>query len=164
MHHQSLIAPEQAVVEVDHAADEFRRKDADASVVEQVDSLRRTTLYECRVVAEMRVAMDHAEPAERLPPRLEHRSRDAVASRDGVALVSQQLVAFEPLESKETLCRQRRPHARHPHLRGRRQHGAIERDMLCLTLVVEFLPEARAYFAGDLGGVDGGVHAAMNRE
>jgi len=26
MHHQSLIAPEQAMVEVDHAADEFRGK------------------------------------------------------------------------------------------------------------------------------------------
>src|SRR6266849_11202682 len=105
MHHQSVIAAEQAVVQVDHAADEFRRKDADAAVVEQVDPVRRAVLYECRVVAEMRVAMDHAEPAEWLPPRLEHRNRDAVARRDGVALASQQLVTFEPVESKETLCR-----------------------------------------------------------
>jgi hypothetical protein len=34
--------------------------------------------------------------------------------------------------------------------------------MLCLTLVVEFLSQARADFASDLGGVDGRVHAAMN--
>src|SRR6266849_7054774 len=105
MHHQSLIAPEQAVVEVDHAADEFRRKDADAAVVEQVDSLWRAVLYEGRVVAEMGVAMDHTEPAERLPPRLEHRDRDAVARRDGIGLAGQQFVAFEPVASKETLCR-----------------------------------------------------------
>src|SRR5215471_2044882 len=102
MHHQSLIAPEQAVVEVDHAADEFRGKNADAAVVEQVDTMRRAILDECRVVAEMRVAMDHPEPAERLPPRFEHCNREAVARRDGIALVGQQLVAFEPVESKET--------------------------------------------------------------
>src|SRR6266436_3264836 len=105
MHHQSLIAPEQTMVEVDHAADEFRRKNADAAVVEQVDSLRRAVLHERRVVAEMGVAMDDAEPAERLPPRFEHRNRDAVARRDRVALARQQLVAFEPVEREETLRR-----------------------------------------------------------
>src|SRR5262245_42046234 len=105
MHHQSLVALEQAVVEVDHAADEFRLKDTNAAIVEQIDTMRRAVLDECGVVAEMRVAMDHPEPAERLPPRFEHRNREAVARRDGVPLVSQQLVAFQPVESKETPCR-----------------------------------------------------------
>jgi hypothetical protein len=36
--------------------------------------------------------------------------------------------------------------------------------VLCFALVVEFLAQAGADFAGDLGGVDRGVHAAMNRE
>src|SRR5258707_13755414 len=115
MHHQSLIAPEQAMVEVNHTADEFRGKDADAAVVEQVDSLRRPVLHECRVVAEMRVAMDDAEPAERRPPRLEHRNRDAVARRDRVALTTQQLVAFEPVESEETLRQYRGRPPPYPH-------------------------------------------------
>src|SRR5262249_39419767 len=104
MHHQGLVAMEKAVVQVDHTADEFRRKDADAAVVQQVDSLRRTILDECRVVAEMRVAMDHPEPAERVPPRLEHRDRNAVAHRDVVPLMGQQLAPFEPVEGEEALC------------------------------------------------------------
>src|ERR1700730_11493743 len=82
MHHQRLITLEEAVVEIDHAADEFRGKDTDTAVVEQVDSVLRAALDENRVIAEMRVAMDHAEAAERLPPRLEPRHRDAVARRD----------------------------------------------------------------------------------
>ena len=44
MNHQSVIALEQTMVEVDHAADEFCRKNADASVIQQVDSLRRAVL------------------------------------------------------------------------------------------------------------------------
>src|SRR5260370_2825236 len=43
MHHQSLIAPEQAMVEVNHTAAEFPGKDADAARAEHLNSLRRTS-------------------------------------------------------------------------------------------------------------------------
>jgi hypothetical protein len=33
-----MVVVAQAVVEIDHAADEARRKDADAAVVEQIDA------------------------------------------------------------------------------------------------------------------------------
>src|SRR5262249_56035315 len=79
MHHQSRVALEEAVVEVDHTADEFRVKDTDAAIVEQVDSVRRTALDKRGVITEMRIAVDDAETAERLPPRLEHPHCHAVA-------------------------------------------------------------------------------------
>src|SRR6266700_2065614 len=107
------------MVEVDHAADELRRENADAAIVEQVDAVRGAVLDEGRVVAEMRIAVDHAEAAERLPPSLKHRDRDAIARRDVIALVGQQLVALEPVEGEETPRRLRGPYPRHSHLRGR---------------------------------------------
>ena len=40
MHDEIVVVLAQAVVEIDHAADELRREDADAAVVEQVDAGR----------------------------------------------------------------------------------------------------------------------------
>ena len=121
-------------------------------------------LDEGRVIAEMRIAMDHAKAAERLPPRLEHRDGEAVADRDVVALVDEKLVAVEPVEGEEPAGRKFGPGPRHPHFRGFGQHGAIERGVLGLALVIEFLADAFADLAGDFGGVDRRVHAAVNGE
>ena len=88
VHHQLALVVQQPVVEIDHALHERRREGADAAVVEQVDAGRpperavrsgRAALLEDRVVAEVRVAVDHAVVRERIPPRLEHRLRDGVA-------------------------------------------------------------------------------------
>ena len=38
MHDQSVVALEQAAIEIDHAADEARRENADAAIVEQIDA------------------------------------------------------------------------------------------------------------------------------
>jgi len=62
---------EQAVIEIDHAADEFRREDADASIVQEIDARRPAGHVEHAVIAEMRIAVDHAETAERPPPSRE---------------------------------------------------------------------------------------------
>ena len=72
MHDEIVVAGAQPVVEIDHAADEFRREDADAAVVEQVDAGRlgaaAFAFGEHGVIAEMRIAVDHAEAAEGPPP------------------------------------------------------------------------------------------------
>jgi hypothetical protein len=64
----SFIAVAQAGIEIDDAADESRRKDADAAIVEQIDAGRRAVILEDRIIAEMRIAVDHADAAERKPP------------------------------------------------------------------------------------------------
>ena len=66
---------QQSVIEIDDAADEFRREDADAAIVEKVDAGRLAVALEDRVIAEMRIAVDDAVAAERMPPGLEHRRR-----------------------------------------------------------------------------------------
>ena len=61
-----VIVVAQPVVEIDHAADELRREDADAAVVQEIDACGPALLLEHRVVAEMRVAVDWS--AERAAP------------------------------------------------------------------------------------------------
>ena len=57
---------------------------------------------ENRVVAEVRIAVDHAEAAEWEPPGGEHRGGDAVAHRELGFGVVEQPPAFEPVESEQT--------------------------------------------------------------
>src|SRR5215217_394301 len=71
------VVVQEPAVEVDDPADEFRREDADAAVVEEIDAARLPAVREHGVVAEMRVAMDDAVVAEGVPPSLEHRSLQA---------------------------------------------------------------------------------------
>ena len=155
---------EQSVVEVDHAANELRREDADAAVVEQIDAARRATFVEHRVVSEMRIAVDHAEAAERKPPGREHRAADAVAVLERRLLVGQKLGAIEPVEREQPAGRELGPHAWHADQVDALQHQPIERDVLCLAPVVELLAHARGDLLGDLGRVDHRVHAAVDRE
>src|SRR5215470_7121691 len=68
VHDKIVVVGKQSVIEVNHAADEFRRKDTNAAVVEQVDAGRLAVGVEHGVVAEMRVAVDDAVTAERMPP------------------------------------------------------------------------------------------------
>src|ERR1700730_6220166 len=56
VHHQGLIALEQPVIKIDHAADELGRENANTAVVEEIDPPRLAIGHENRVVAEMRIA------------------------------------------------------------------------------------------------------------
>ena len=108
-------------------------------------------LVEHRVIAEMRIAVDHAETAERKPPGGEHRLPDAVALRELGAFLcvsslvpsSQSSVSSRPVESSG-------------HTSGTRirsmplEHRAIERGVLCLAPVVELLAHARGDLLADL--------------
>src|SRR3954451_2425275 len=64
MDDESGVVLEQAMVKIDDAADELRREDANAAVIEQIDAGGHTVDVEHAVIAEMRIAVDHAETAE----------------------------------------------------------------------------------------------------
>jgi len=72
---QLLVVALQRVVKVDDASDKARRKDADAAEIEQVHG----AVGRDRVIAEMRVAVDHPVKIERHVPHPEHPERDLVA-------------------------------------------------------------------------------------
>ena len=116
------------------------------------------------VIAEMRIAMDDAEAAERKPPGGEHRGRQPVAHGERIVLVREHLGAVEPVEREQPAGRQLGPGARHANDVDVVEHLAVERDMLGLAAVIELLAHARADLLADLGGVDGGVEAAADRE
>ena len=63
MDDQGIVAAAQPIVEVDYAAHEFRREDADAPYSRRL--MPRTGIFEHRVIAEMRIAVDHAEAVGR---------------------------------------------------------------------------------------------------
>ena len=154
---------EQAAIEVDDAADKGRREDADAAIVQQVDALRRAVaIGEDGVVAEMRIAMDHAEAAEGRPPGREHRRGEPVALLQAMLLVGGDLVALQPVHGQQPRRRQRRPHRRDPHQRLARQHRRIERRMLGLAPVIQFLADAGADLLRHLARVDRRVHAPVH--
>src|SRR5471032_3345408 len=65
MHHPRLLAVSQAPIQIDHAADELRRENADAAIVEEIDAARLARLLEGGVVAEMRITVNDAETRKR---------------------------------------------------------------------------------------------------
>src|SRR5580765_7024451 len=102
MNHEIVVVLTQTVVEIDHTADETRRKNADAAVVEQIDAGGLLFFLEDGIVAEMRIAMDHTVAAERKPPGGEHRARKPVTHGKRFILVVEQAVAFEPIKREQT--------------------------------------------------------------
>ena len=71
------VAGAHGMIEVDHGRHQRRREHADAAEVEQVQAAVRAH----RVVAEMRVAVQHAVLEERHVPGAEHGDRELGALR-----------------------------------------------------------------------------------
>ena len=118
-----------------------------------------------RVVAEMRIAVDHAEAAEGPPPGREHgRCRCGCASAR-----SSPLWSSSRRPSSQSSVRRRPVDSSGQTLGTRiasivREHVAVEGDVLGFAPVVELLADPRADLLGDLGGVDHRVHAAVDGE
>src|SRR5262249_57037345 len=74
---------QEAMIEIDDTADEFRREDADAAVVQEIDARGPARHIEHGVIAEMRIAVDHAEAAKRPPPGPEHGGAEPGAGGEG---------------------------------------------------------------------------------
>src|SRR5262249_17904549 len=115
-------------------------------------------------MAETRSAVDHAEAAERPPPRHEHGGADAVAGGEVGILVLEQPATLEPVEGEQPAGGELRPCPRYPDLLDVGEHVAIERDVPGLAAIIELLADAGADLLGDLGGVDHRVHAPMDGE
>src|ERR1700694_4482012 len=101
MDNEIVVVLAQTIVESDHAADEFGRKDSDTAIVEQIDAGGFFLFLEDRVVAEMRIAVDDAIAAEGKPPGGEHRSGKTIADGERLVLVFEQPAAFEPIEREQ---------------------------------------------------------------
>ena len=119
---------------------------------------------EDRVIAEMRIAVDHAEAAERKPPGGEHRGRQRIARRKRIGLVRQHAGAVEPIERQQPSGGERRPGARHPHAIDAVEHFAVQRDVLGFAPVVELLAHARADLLADFAGVERGIEPPADRQ
>ena len=154
----------EAAIEIDDAADEFWREDADAAVIEQIDAHRLAVFLEHGIIAQMRIAVDHRRMAERVPPGLEHGDGEPVADLDGELLVFEDSLALEPAECQQALAREIMMHDRNAHGIDTLKGVIVERDVLCLTFVIEFLTHALTDFLGDLARIDRRVHAPMDGE
>src|SRR3974390_1292470 len=156
---------QQAAVEIDYAADEARRKDANAAVVEQVDASRIALgIIEDRVVAEVRIAVDDSVMAERRPPGGEHGSGEPVTRGELIVLVLKHLPAREPIHRQQTAGGKLGPYRGHADSRAVLQHDTVKRDVLGLAHVVELLAQAFGDFFRDLGGVDRRIEALADRK
>src|SRR3546814_3384190 len=98
MHGERAVVGRDGAVEIDHAADEFRREDADAAEVEQVDAEIRPY----RVVAEMRIAVNDAALVERDIPGAKEIQRDGIAVRLRRVAEVHQPGAIEPAPDRKS--------------------------------------------------------------
>ena len=112
----------------------------------------------------MRIAVDDAEAAERMPPGGEHGSGETVAHGKRIVLVLEQLAAGHPIHREQAAGGQFRPDLRHTDGVTAFQHVAIERDVPGLAGIVELLAQARGDFLGDLGGVERRIESLADRE
>src|SRR5262249_18991351 len=95
---------QESTIEVNHPLDEFRREGTHAAIVEQVDAGSMPLLVlEHRVVAKMRVAVNDAVMAERIPPGAEHGAGDGVALVERSACVVEQPASIEPGHGEQAL-------------------------------------------------------------
>ncbi len=144
VHGERAVVVEEAVIKIDHALNEFRREGPHAAIVEQVDAGGLAAcILEHRVVAEMRIAVDHAVMAERVPPGAEHGARDGVALLQRPVRVVEQPAPIEPSHGEEAPRRQLRQDVRHTNDGIVLEDDAVEPRVLGLELVVELFAQAR---------------------
>ena len=150
----------QRAVKLDRAAHETRREDPDAAEIHQIDR----TVRPHRVVAEMRIAVDHAVGIERHVPGAEHVGGQPVLVLLRMALPVEQWLALQPGHGEQPVGRVRGHDLRHVHAGLVAQHVAIERHVPGLAPVVQLLAQARGDLGMDLVGTDGGIEALADRE
>src|SRR5262245_34543845 len=152
------LAPQEALIEIDHPLHEGGWEGADAAVVEEVDAcghpkgaVLRCGLavaaspvdFENRVVAEVWVAMDHAEVGERIPPGAEHGARNGIAMRKRRVPVVHQPPAFQPGHGQQALGRELGQDLGNANGGLVRKDRTVEPRMAGLELVIELLAQPR---------------------
>ena len=160
-----LVALVQPAIEIDDALDEFRREGAHAAIVEQIDAGRLPRIVlEHRVVAEMRVAVNHAVVAERIPPGAEHGAGDLVALFERPVGVVEQLAAVEPGHGEEPLGGELREHLWHADERVAGEDQPIETRVARLEIVIELFAQARGDLLQHLRRLDRGTKLPVDGE
>ena len=82
----------------------------------------------------------------------------------GAGLPVEQRLALQPAHGEQPVGRVRRHDLGHVHVRLVAQHVAVERDVLGLAPVVEFLAQPRRDLGMDLVGADRRIEALADRE
>ena len=116
------------------------------------------------VVAEMRVAVEHAVTVEGHVPGVEHLQRDLVALRRRRLPEVEQGGAVEPAHGEQPPGRERGVHLRHVNAGLALQHLVIEGHVAGLALIVELFAQPRRDLGVDLAGVDRPVVAGIDGE
>src|SRR4029079_5332400 len=98
----------------------------------------------------MRIAVDHAETAERFPPRREEAGGEEVADRKRALLEFEQPSAFEPAHRQNPAGRQLVHHLRHPDRRLIWKHLGVKMNVLGFALVIELFAQSRGDLLDDL--------------
>ena len=149
------------LVEVDHAAHEFRLEYADRAEIEQVHRAIRPHL----VIAEMRVAVDHAVAVERHVPGAEQRAGDGVALllRRVLLKPMHQRTAVEPGHRQQARGAVALDRHRDVHAGIVPQHDRVEPHLRRLALVVQLLAQALGQLLVDLLVLDRVVHPVIDR-
>ncbi len=78
--------------------------------------------------------------------------------------MGQHLAAVEPVEREQPSGRQFGPGTRHADDIGAVEHGAVERDVLGLAAVIQFLAHPRADLLADFAGVDRRIEPPPDRQ
>src|SRR5258708_32930850 len=111
----------------------------------------------------MRIAMDGAIEIEWHVPRTEQVDGDRVARRHRPLRRSEQLLAFDPGHGEQTPGRKTGDDLGDADPAFLREHAAVQGDMPCLTLIVEFLTPTPADLGADLVGPYGPARALVHR-
>lgn len=108
--------------------------------------------------------MDHPIAAKRLPPGSEQALCNEIAVVERMILERQEWVALEPCHGQEPPSRQFGMDARHSDVELLGKHRGIERDVLRLALIIQFLAQPGADLLADLARIQRPIEAPMDHQ
>ena len=147
--------------QLDHTGDEAGVEHADGAEIQQIDRTIGANL----IVAQMRIAMDHAVSVKRHIPGPKKRLGDGVAFflRWVLGQTVHQGTAVQPGHRQQPVGAEGRYWHRHMHTGLVVQHNPVEPHLRGFPAVVQFFPQAFAQFLVDLILVDRVVHPLIDR-
>ena len=142
---------QQTAIEQHHTGDKARRKDPNTAKIEQIQAsgIGRET-----IVAQMGIAVDDAERGHGRPPGLKQLLGNAVTGLKRRGFEGQEPLTLQPIHGQEPTGRELRHRLRHGNVRTALKEGAIERHLLGLAAIVQFLTQPVSDLVSHLAGID----------